>query len=234
MKTILSSLKPLILGIAVFAAFGLAAGVKAGPAPPPPDAGQFTRASSSSVRGAVVYSIRFPGGTASDFFKFLRSNGFTNDTILIAGGAGEIYVPDFTIKNVRLKEIAKSVEFVAEGKLTVEVVEEGEASDVNIWRIKLAEAPNPIRTKACPVPHLLGSPNGVARLQNLAEEVSQALIKEATQFSPDPKRLTRGQIHILAEQKIVVVIGADAYVEALSSALAAAENAATPERANGR
>lgn len=97
------------------------------------------QSSSSIVKDVQVYSIRFPGGNASDFFQFLRTNGFADDTILFAGDAGDVRIPKFAVRNVRLKEVAKSVEFVSEGKLNVEIVEQGLSSDVNIWRIKLAE-----------------------------------------------------------------------------------------------
>src|SRR5688572_11083719 len=89
--------------------------------------GEVTRSASKMARDTTVYSIRFPGGKASDFFNFLRTNGFAEDTVLFAGRAGEVVVPPFTVKNVRLKEVAKSIEMLTEGQVTVELVEAGEA-----------------------------------------------------------------------------------------------------------
>src|SRR2546423_10621425 len=98
-----------------------------------------TTSSSSMIKGAEVYSIKFPGGSAADFFEFLRTNGFANDDVLFAGRAARIHIPPFSVRHVRLKDVAKSIELVSEGRLNVEIVEKGVQSDENIWRIRASD-----------------------------------------------------------------------------------------------
>ena len=183
-------------------------------------------ASKSTIfNGVQVYSIRFAGGTASEFFKFMRTNGFARDTILFAGRAGEIHIPSFTVSNVRLKEVARSIEFVAEGKLNVEIVEQGDASDVNVWRIKLANpmASDQLKTRACALPQLLAGSKGRERVERIVDEVAKALMEGAYSIYGDDARRPQGSIRILESEKIVVALGMEAYVEAVASALDAAE-----------
>jgi hypothetical protein len=193
-----------------------------------PPAAEVIQSNSSIVKDAQVYSIRFQGGAASEFFRFLSTNGFADDTILFAGDAGNVYIPRFAVRNVRLKEVAKSVEFVSEGKLNVEIVEQGMSSDVNIWRIKLAEpiASAQLKTKACAVPNLLTGTKAKDRVHQIVEEVYRALIDGAHEISRNEAQRPRGNIRILESEKIVVAVGAEAYVEAVASALEAAERVA--------
>jgi hypothetical protein len=170
------------------------------------------RSDSSIMKGGHVYSVRYPGGAASELFKFLGTNGFAADNVLFAARAGEVWIPAFTVNNVRLKELAKSIEFLTEGKLSVEAVERGPESDVNIWRIKLSDSGAVTRTRACAVPQLLAKK---VRIQSIVDEVRQLLQAEGVS-SP-------GAIKVLEEEKIVVAVGGAAYVEAVSSALEAAE-----------
>jgi len=189
-----------------------------------------TQSGSSMVKGATVYSIRFPGGTASSFFNFLRTNGFANDTILFSGRAGDIQVPNFTVNNVRLKDVAKAIELVTEDRLKVEVEESGAQSDVNVWRIKLLESVAPIKTRACAMPNLFrrGRAKAIERVSRIAQAVQNALESEVVERNVG-LIITRGNIHPLESEKIVVVVGSEAYVEAVASALEAAEKVATTE-----
>jgi len=186
-----------------------------------------SRTPSAILKGTSVYSIRFPGGTASDFFNLMRSNGFASDTILFAGRAGEVWVPDFTVRNVRLLEVAKSIGFVTEGKLVVEMVEQMSGGDANIWRVKLADqtAPDQLKTRACAVPNLLAGPKASERVLAIVDRVGEALAREAFEISNNRPR-PQGRITIIESEKIVVAVGAEAYVEAIASALEAAEKVA--------
>jgi hypothetical protein len=194
-------------------------------------AAEVLRSESSILKGLPVYSIRFPGGTASEFFKFMRTNGFANDTILFAGRADEVDVPSFTVRDVRLKEVAKSLEFVTEGKLVVEMVEQLEAGDANIWRVKLADrtSASQLKTKACAVPHLLVGPKAKERLRNIVQEVFSALADGSDSLYRNQSLPPQGNVTILESEKIVVAVGSETYVEAMASALEAAEKVAAGE-----
>jgi hypothetical protein len=124
--------------------------------------------------------------------------------------------------------VAKSIEFVSEGKLDVEVAERGLSSDVNAWRIKRAEPPASaqLKTKACAVPHLLTGAKAKDRVHQIVEEVYIALIEGAHEIFRSDAQRPRGNIRMLESEKIVVAVGTEAYVEAVASALEAAERVA--------
>ena len=187
--------------------------------PPPPLSG-VTRADSAFIKGVEIYSMKFPGGRISTFFSFLQTNGFGDDNVLIAGRAGDVYVPEFAVHKVQLKEVAKTIEFVTEERVKVEVVERGEAGDVNIWRIKLSDLQSDSKVRACPVPRLLASwpslPKGRDRIDAVVNAVTGGL-KEAG---------AEGKVRVLESEKIAVAIGSTAYVEGVARALEAAEQAA--------
>lgn len=195
---------------------------------PAPPTTAVTRSQSTLEQGMPVYSIRFPGGSTSGFFNLMRSNGFASDTILFAGRASEVWVPEFTVRNVRLKEVAKSIEFVTEGKLKVEMVDETDGSEVRIWRIKLADqtAADQLKTRACAVPNLLAGPKANDRVLAIVDRVRETLARAAMEMSRGEDRSPQGRITIIESEKIVVAVGAEAYVEAIASALEAAEKVA--------
>jgi hypothetical protein len=190
-----------------------------------PPAGPVSRSDSKLVAGAKVYSIRYPGGTASGFFNFLRTNGFASDEVLFAGRAGDVHIPDFTVKNVRLRDVAKAIELVTEDRLIVDLQQSGELSDVNVWRIKVTDAASHIKTKSCAMPKFLRIEANRRRISEIAEKVAQTLsvmIDSGHNRGP----AATGTIQTLESEKIVVVLGSEAYVEAVAGALEAAEKAA--------
>jgi hypothetical protein len=178
---------------------------------------------SANVRGRMVYSVQFPGGSAMNFFNFLRTNGFAGDNILFAGGAANIYVPPFEVNHVRLKDIGKSLELVSEGRLEVEVVEKGEESDENIWRVRASEHAAAIRTKACAMPNLFRTAGAAKRIREIVDATKQ--IVESFQIGAG-RKTELGDAMTIEAESIVIVVGAEAYVDAISSALEAAEKVA--------
>src|SRR5436190_6080450 len=172
-----------------------------------------TNAPSVVMHNTMVYSLRFPGGTASSFFNFLGTNGLSKDTVLLAGRSGECYIPPFTVNNVRLKEVAKCIELLTEGALQVELVEMGEASDVNIWRVKSGIEMASVKTRACAMPNLLASKNADEHIGRIIDTVRTGLDHEGDM----PGRggnLAQGHTYTLGPEKIVVVMGTETYVEA--------------------
>jgi len=185
------------------------------------------------VKGARVYSIKFPGGTAGEFFDFLMTNGFSGDNILFAGkAAAAMVVRPFAVKHVRLKDVAKSLELVTEGRLTVEVVEKGEQSDENIWRVKVSETASPIRTKTCAMPnYFFRTAKAAERISLIVKSVEEVL---GRQLEMSGRMGEGGSAHTLDSERIVVVVGPEEYVEAVSSALEAAEKVAVADVQAGK
>ncbi len=227
MKTRLSLFNlPLVWSVA---ATGLALALPAyaqTPTNPTPER-PVTISSSSMVSGGVsVYSINFPGGNAATFFELLRTNGFARDNVLFAGRAANTGVPAFSVRNVRLLEIAKSLEVVTAGRLSVDVVPKGEESDENFWRVKIAENAPPLKARTCAMPNFFTKPNAENRISEITGTVEKVV---AEQLDALGRPYERGSTHTIANEKIVVVVGPEAYVEAVSSALEAAEKVAAGE-----
>jgi hypothetical protein len=227
MKTHFFSFEPfrhlLAAAISGLVLMGAARAQTQSPAAPPRPV---TSSDSTMVKGARVYSIKFPGGNAGEFFDFLRTNGFASDNILFAGRAATIHVPPFAVRHVRLKDVAKSLELVTEGRITVEVVEKGEQSDENIWRVKASEAASPIRTKTCPMPNFFQGAKAAERISVIVKSVEEILTME---LDLSGQTRERASAHTLDSERIVVVVGPQAYIEAVGSALEAAEKVAAAE-----
>jgi len=218
------------LGVIVVTGLTLAATIQAAPNPPPRvvPPPQVIASQSAIQRGVQVYSIRFPGGRISDFFAFMRTNGFAGDTVLFAGDAGRVYLPEFSVSNVQLKEVAKSIEFVTESKIVVDLVEPPLAGDANVWRIKPMDGTSgdQLKTRACAVPHLLTGTNAKDHVREIVHQVTIALVEGTERFFRNESSRPKGDVRILESEKIVVAVGTEAYVEAMSSALEAAEKVA--------
>src|SRR5436190_3466596 len=197
--------------------------------PPAPPAQKVSQRPSTMIRNATVYSIEFPGGTAREFFKFLQTNGFASDTVLFSKGAAEVPLPDFTLRNVRLPDVAQALALLSEDRLKVELKEAGPASDVNVWGIRVAESIHDVRSRACAMPNLFRRQDAPERVAGIADSVQRA-VAEGMETAGNRRGLPlRGTVHTLRSEKIVVVVGIEAYVEAVAGALEAAEKAASAE-----
>lgn len=192
----------------------------------PPSAHPVTSSDSTMVRGAKVYSMTFPGGTTEFFFEFLRTNGFADDNVLFAGKAASTHIPAFAVRHVRLKDVAKSLELVTEGRLKVEVVERGEQSDENIWRIRASEEGSPIKTKTCAMANFFQTPKAAERIPVIVKSIEQVVLP---QVDKSGKTAEGGNTLTLQTEKMVIVVGPEAYVEAVSNALEAAEKVAAAD-----
>jgi hypothetical protein len=184
------------------------------------------RGDSTMVRNARVYSIKFPGGTAAEFFEFLRTNGFASDNVLFAGKAASVQIPAFEVRHVRLTDVGKALETVSEGRLNVEVVEKGEQTDENIWRIKSSPGGARITAKTCAMPHFFRKPDAIGRFQPIVNAAAEAVAKDLD-LADGAKH--EGRTHMLPNEKIVIVVGPATYVEAVTSALEAVEKVAAAD-----
>ena len=81
--------------------------------------------------------------------------------------AEDVKFPPFEIRNVRLDELARSIAFLSQGALTVEVADQ--MGYGKIWRIGTPEAPT-FKMRAVAVPHLFAD---AARVQALVESAQR-------------------------------------------------------------
>jgi hypothetical protein len=176
--------------------------------------------------GVNFYEIDFKGGHPSRFFDFWRTNGFENDSFLFAGDMGRIHIPSFKLKDAQLDEVAKSIEFLTEGQLKVEVIERSGTQRGNMWRVKAVASGTAadIKTRACALPNLLSGNDGEKKVHRIFEGAIRVLVESHVALR-NPSR-PDGTVKVLGEEKIVVVSGSEPFVEAVISTLQAAEAAA--------
>jgi len=107
-------------------------------------------------------------------------------------------------------------------------VEKGEQSDENIWRIKASLGPADITTRTCAMPNFFRQADAVGRFVPIVHAAEDALAKGYVTAAGRERRVS-GQTHMLPPEKIAIVVGPSAYVEAVSSALEAAEKVAAAD-----
>ncbi len=204
--------------------------------------------------GGLFYSMKFDGGPMVRL-KQVWTNAFTNDNFLIVASAENVDLPRFEIRDVLLPELARSIAFLSQGVLTVEVVDqsslihhshqvagnEDEAAEIikkiieaknggNIWRITASstEAPT-VKMRAVAAPHLFPGTGNITRLVKAAETLEQERLK-LVQISSgvprrDPSRNPLTRIIPLDDQKVVVLIGVEDGIAGIESFIQASEQA---------
>lgn len=179
---------------------------------------------SGTINDRYVYTIDFPGGPVASFAQFWKTNGFAGDNILMVGPVDRVYLPKFTINSAHLSEIGKSIEFVSEKRVRIEIAE-GDMGGANIWRISasLDEASEQVKVRACPAPSFLSRPDGSERMERLLSETNEIWMEQIRERK-GPSR-NPGMFRILQRERIVVAAGSQDYVDAVASVIEAAEKA---------
>ena len=81
-----------------------------------------------------LYTVKFDGGDVDSLKQKLKS-AFPNDNVVIAPSARHFRLDPFEVRDVLLNELGRTIEFLSDGRLTVEVVERDKGAVGNFWRI---------------------------------------------------------------------------------------------------
>ena len=183
-------------------------------------------------KGGLIYTMTFQSGSINDLKRLWMEN-FKEDNFLInfSGNPNPVVLPAFQIGHVTLSELARSIAFLSNGALTVEVVEKSASLPVNIWRVTqvspkaLAES---VRIRAVAAPHIFTNAATLGRFLEDAEQVQRRIIE----LSRDLQRVDNAAPVIgvsmmqLPEQRVFVLTGTEAGVSGMESFIKAAEQAA--------
>ena len=168
--------------------------------------------------------------------KVLWCRAFTNDSFVITEMAERVRLPGFEVRNVRLAELARSVEFLSQGALTVEVAEGNASGEGNTWRIGTRSAADTaaVKMRAVAAPHVFASAKSVENLLRSAASMDRHRIESLeVSLHRDGVGPSRDEIPAdvmpLREQKVFVVIGREASVAGVESLIQATEQAAAAE-----
>ena len=177
-----------------------------------------------------LYSINFEGGSVSAL-KRVWMNAFTNDNFLITAAAEGVNLRPFQVRDMKLTELARSIAFLSQGALSVEVVEHNVGVPGHIWRVgrptqeSLAQK---VKMRAVAAPHLFANHETLSRFLEEAEKVQRqvadtfAYLEKLENSMP----LMSAQIKPLEGQRVFVLVGTEEGISGIESLIKAAEQTA--------
>jgi malonyl CoA-acyl carrier protein transacylase len=211
---------------ALLAALILAPTVHAQAEEPPPAKAW----SVGSEKGGRLYSVSFEGGLIR-YFKPLWTKAFTNDNFLITSSAELVELPAFQMRDMTLPELARSIAFLSQGALTVEVVERNDSLPGNIWRVARPSKEalsHAVKMRAVAAPRLFANEDTLARFLKDAETAQRTMreisytLKKVENSTP----LIGTEIMPLKGQRVFVLFGTEEGISGLESLIKAAEQTA--------
>jgi hypothetical protein len=190
--------------------------------------------------GQTSYSMKFDGGTMRRL-KQVWKETFTNDNFVMTESAGNVQLPPFELLNSNVKELARSIAFLSQGALVVEVVPAEYAITATVWRIgtpSIADGPS-VKMRAVAAPYLFRSgETKVAHLLEAAEKIENDRRNYLEMSSDVPQtrlpRNLRTRITPLPDQKVVVLIGTEEGIAGIESFIQASEHALAELVTTGR
>ena len=206
-----------------------------------PGTGNGTRsnlAGTPSGDGAQLYTMKFDGGGIPELCDRLRTS-MPGDSLVVSASAQGIELPGFELRNVRLAEIGRTMEFLSEGRLRVEVVEKDNPASGNIWRIgcrNAAEAAIPIKMRSVAAPHLFANEPRLKRFINEVNVMSGELAeindyRWTTAGFPAKSTPYWVNVHPREEQKVFMLLGNGDAITGMESLIKAAEQLAEKDDA---
>ena len=181
----------------------------------------------SGEKSTPLYSLNFEGGSLVTL-KGIWTNAFPNDNFLTTAGAERVELSAFQIHDMSLTELARSIAFLSQGLLSVEVVDRTNGVPGNIWRVSGTSQEalsRSFKMRAVPAPHLLADEKTLARFLEQAEGVQRQLLYTFSdlQKSGSPVQWMVTQILPLKEQRVLVLVGTEEGVSGFESLIKAAE-----------
>ena len=183
-----------------------------------------------SEKSGSLYSMNFEGGSVSAL-KRVWMNAFTNDNFLITASAERVDLPAFQMRDMSLTELARSIAFLSQGALTVEVVERNVGVTGNIWRVAQPSQEalsQKVKMRAVAAPHLFANEDTISRFLKEAEEVQRRLVYRFSELQKAGSSIQwmGAEILPLKEQRVFVLVGTEEGISGLESLIKAAEQTA--------
>lgn len=178
-----------------------------------------------------VYTVKFDGGHVGMLMQQLKEK-LPGDNVLIAPSARDAAIGPFEVRHVRLQDLASTIEFLSEGRLTVEVVPREKGMIGNIWRIASKHAAGPAATmnlkmRSVAAPNLFGDDENVKRIIAEASELEEIRLKiileTASVRGGDFSGVAKTEIKPLKSQKVFVLVGNEDGIAGVESFVKAAE-----------
>lgn len=188
-----------------------------------------------SEKSGSLYSMNFEGGDVRKL-KQVWMGAFTNDNFVITSSAERVDLPAFQMRDMSLSELARSIAFLSQGALAVEVVEHNASLPGNIWRVarpRWEDLLHTVKMRAVPAQRLFANDETLAQFLQEVELVQKKLaatyidLERAGRSSPG----IGTQILPIKGQRVFVLVGTEEGISGLESLIKAAEQtAAEPVR----
>lgn len=187
-----------------------------------------------------LYSMKFSGGSVQALQKELKA-AFPKDNVVVSGSLQYLSghgIGDFEVRDVRLKELGRTIEFLSDSKLIVEVVESEDGVGGNIWRIgsRLANTPASLfklQMRSVAAPHLFRDPAKAERVAKDAQDVEAGRLKRIVETTRAGFNDIVGgaRVEMLPDQSLFVIVGSEDGIAGVESFIKAAEQIAAEKRA---
>ena len=189
-----------------------------------PEPSTVQKGGAAKAASTKFYTLNFESGNVLKLRDGLRK-AFPNDNFVVSESVERLALPGFDLRNVRLAEIGRTIEFLSDGQLLVEVAEN--AGSGNIWRIgrmNPAEAAAAIKMRSVAAPNLFGNEKALADIKKAAQELQYAQ-RGMAEVRGGRSRAMGAGIEPLPSQSIFAIIGDEDGVAGLESLIQVAEQA---------
>jgi hypothetical protein len=208
--SILVAAASLLLAPCLFAQ--TAAPVVKAPPPQPSPEGQ-----PMSAPEEKLYSLKYAGsGDTWDLNYALREQVSAENVVMTQSARG-VRVPDFEVRNVTLAEIAHTIEFLSEGKLRVEVMQN--AGRGSVWLIGRKDHAA-VKMRSVAAPNLFANEKALA---DILKEAETFLLSQREMAGISNLGDGWAEIRPLQSQKIIAIVGGEDAVAGLENLIQVAE-----------
>ena len=189
-----------------------------------------------------LYSMKFDGRDVESLEQKLKSE-FPSDNVVVAPSARYVRLAAFEVRNVRLQELGKTIEFLSEGRLTVDVTARVKGTSGNIWHIGSKRAAGPavtaiVKMRSVAAPNLFGNEESVKRIITEANELENFRLRNIEETAivrgGDFSGVVKTEIRPLMAQKVFVLVGNEEGIAGVESFIKATEQLAVEKAAEKR
>lgn len=187
-----------------------------------------------------LYSLKFSGGSVEVLAKELKA-AFPRDNVVVSGSLQHLNghgISEFEVRDVRLKELGRTIEFLSDSKLVVEVAEGEDGATGNTWRIgsQLANTPSSLfrlQMRSVAAPNLFNNKEKAERVREDAVSLEGRRLERILETTRAGYNDIVGgaRVEMLPEQRIFVIVGTEDGIEGIEGFIQAAEQLAVEEAA---
>lgn len=172
---------------------------------------------------AKLHTMKFAGGSMSDLRDSLGAM-FPDDNVVLSDSVSRMELPEFEIRNVLPEEIGRTIEFLSEGQVRVEV--DPTVLEGRFWRIgrvNTAEAAATVKMRSVAAPSLFADEKALAGILEASRMMEMQRIKMTGIIGGPAAGFDGATAQPLKDQNLFIIIGDEEGVAGLENLIKAAE-----------